>query len=140
MMPQKFQNKTNGVTPRRWLAWCNPALAALITEALGGDQWINDTARLAGLRKFADDKGFQAKWRAIKLANKERLAAKIKARPFCHQQCRWRTPCAWSALPALRATRASKPNGAPSSWPTRRAWRPRQRTLLSVRVKCKNFG
>ena len=80
MMPQKFQNKTNGVTPRRWLAWCNPALAALITEALGDDKWINDTTRLAGLRKFADDKGFQAKWRAIKLANKERLAAKIKVR------------------------------------------------------------
>ena len=83
MMPQKFQNKTNGVTPRRWLAWCNPALAALITKALGDDAWINDTTRLAGLRKFADDKGFQAKWRAIKLANKERLAAKIKVCSFC---------------------------------------------------------
>ncbi|KAK9840953.1 hypothetical protein WJX81_002313 [Elliptochloris bilobata] len=80
VMPHKFQNKTNGVTPRRWLAWCNPALAALITEALGGDEWINDATRLSGLRKFADDKDFQAKWRAIKLANKERLAAKIKER------------------------------------------------------------
>ncbi len=83
VMPEKFQNKTNGVTPRRWLAWCNPALAALITEALGGDEWINDATRLAGLRKFADDKGFQAKWRAIKHENKERLAAKIKVRLPC---------------------------------------------------------
>jgi len=82
VMPEKFQNKTNGVTPRRWLAWCNPALAALITEALGGDEWINDATRLAGLRKFADDRGFQAKWRAIKHENKERLAAKIKVRRY----------------------------------------------------------
>jgi starch phosphorylase len=78
LMPEKFQNKTNGVTPRRWLAWCNPGLAALITETLGTDAWINDTTLLAGLRKHADDKGFHVKWRAIKHANKERLASKIK--------------------------------------------------------------
>lgn len=39
IFPSKFQNKTNGVTPRRWLAWCNPELSALITEALGTEEW-----------------------------------------------------------------------------------------------------
>ena len=51
-----------------------------------GDEWINETTRLAELRKFADDKEFQAKWRAIKLDNKKRLAAKVKvlpSLPFC---------------------------------------------------------
>ena len=80
LTPEKFQNKTNGVTPRRWLAWCNPGLASLITETLGTDAWINETTLLAGLRQYADDKGFQAKWRQIKHDNKDRLAAKIKAR------------------------------------------------------------
>lgn len=86
LTPEKFQNKTNGVTPRRWLAWCNPGLASLITETLGTDAWINETTLLSGLRKHADDKAFQAKWRAVKHANKERLAAKIKVRlpsSFC---------------------------------------------------------
>ncbi len=55
-----------------------------VTSCLGprGDEWINDATRLAGLRNFADDKEFQGKWRAIKLENKKRLAAKIKARPL----------------------------------------------------------
>ncbi len=78
LTPHKFQNKTNGVTPRRWLAWCNPGLAALITETLGTDAWPNDLNLLTGLRQYADDKDFQKKWRAIKLENKARLAAKIK--------------------------------------------------------------
>jgi glucan phosphorylase len=72
------------VTPRRWLAWCNPKLAHLITETLGTDAWINETTLLAGLRKYADDKAFQAKWRAVKHANKERLSAKIKVVRSCH--------------------------------------------------------
>lgn len=46
--PGKFQNKTNGVTPRRWLAWCNPGLASLITETLGTDAWVNDLNLLTG--------------------------------------------------------------------------------------------
>ncbi|KAK9810158.1 hypothetical protein WJX72_005763 [[Myrmecia] bisecta] len=78
--PEKFQNKTNGVTPRRWLAYCNPGLAALITKALGTDAWIKEAHLLEGLRKFAGDKDFQAKWRAVKLDNKKRLKAVIKAR------------------------------------------------------------
>ena len=80
LAPHKFQNKTNGVTPRRWLAWCNPGLAALITETLGTDTWPNDLNLLTGRRKHADDKEFQKKWRAIKHENKAKLAAKIKVR------------------------------------------------------------
>ena len=79
LFPEKFQNKTNGVTPRRWLAFCNPQLAALITETLGSDSWIKNTYELRGLAKHADDAKLQARWRAVKRANKERLAAYIKA-------------------------------------------------------------
>ncbi|KAL0026522.1 hypothetical protein WJX77_004605 [Trebouxia sp. C0004] len=78
LTPEKFQNKTNGVTPRRWLAYCNPELASLITETLGSDKWITEAYLLEGLRKHADDKKFQAKWKAVKLAKKEKLAGKIK--------------------------------------------------------------
>jgi glucan phosphorylase len=51
LWPDKFQNKTNGVTPRRWLAFCNPELSAVITKWLGSDEWIGDLDRLEGLRK-----------------------------------------------------------------------------------------
>lgn len=78
LTPEKFQNKTNGVTPRRWLAWCNPELASLITETLGGDKWITEAYMLEGLRKHAEDKNFHQKWKQVKLAKKERLAMKIK--------------------------------------------------------------
>lgn len=46
IFPEKFQNKTNGVTPRRWLAFCNPELAALITDTLGSDKWMKDLDQL----------------------------------------------------------------------------------------------
>ena len=46
IFPEKFQNKTNGVTPRRWLAFCNPPLRQLITDTLGHERWINDTEQL----------------------------------------------------------------------------------------------
>ena len=79
LMPAKFQNKTNGVTPRRWLAMCNPGESALLTRALGGsDAWVTDASLLAGAAPAADDPAFRADWRAVKVANKARLAAKVK--------------------------------------------------------------
>jgi starch phosphorylase len=73
LWPEKFNNKTNGITPRRWLAGCNPDLAALITKTIG-DEWTHDLSRLAELAPYADDPAFRKRWRAIKRANKERLA------------------------------------------------------------------
>eukprot|EP00959_Pyramimonas_sp_CCMP1952_P098673 2062632-Pyramimonas_sp.AAC.1 len=77
-MPEKFQNKTNGVTQRRWLAFCNPRERDLITEALGSDEWIGDLYKLTGLREKADDPEFKAKWAAMKRACKEDLAVLVK--------------------------------------------------------------
>ncbi len=71
--PERFNNKTNGVTQRRWLAACNPTLAGLITKHIG-DRWITDLEELRKLRDFADDPAFQSEWRHAKLANKVRLA------------------------------------------------------------------
>ncbi|MBT8447291.1 MAG: glycogen/starch/alpha-glucan phosphorylase [Gammaproteobacteria bacterium] len=73
MWPEKFNNKTNGVTPRRWLASCNPGLGELITEAVG-DGWQTDLERLEGVATRADDADFRARWAAVKLDNKRRLA------------------------------------------------------------------
>lgn len=73
LWPEKFNNKTNGVTPRRWLAGCNPDLAKLITDAIG-DGWITDLQQLAKLKPFADDPEFRRSWREAKQAAKRRLA------------------------------------------------------------------
>ena len=73
MWPSKFRNVTNGVSPRRFVRLANPSLADLISSALGGDGWLNDLDRLAGLADFADDAEFLSRWRAIKRANKVRL-------------------------------------------------------------------
>jgi len=75
LWPDKFQNKTNGVTPRRWLAFCNPELSAVITKWLGSDEWIGDLDRLEGLRKYADDPKLQEEWTAAKVAQKKKLTA-----------------------------------------------------------------
>ena len=77
LWPEKFNNKTNGVTQRRWLAACNPTLAGLITEQIG-DGWVTDLDQLEQLEPLADNPAFQEKWRAVKHANKVRLAANIK--------------------------------------------------------------
>ncbi|HEY4744932.1 MAG TPA: glycogen/starch/alpha-glucan phosphorylase, partial [Desulfuromonadaceae bacterium] len=73
LWPHKFNNKTNGVTPRRWLAWCNPGLARLLGETVG-DGWEVDLDRLAGLLPLAEDSSFRERWRQVRQANKERLA------------------------------------------------------------------
>jgi glycogen phosphorylase len=73
MFPERFNNKTNGVTPRRWLLLANPDLAGLITEAVG-DGWITDLTRLRGLVPLADDAAFIAKFRQAKRAAKVRFA------------------------------------------------------------------
>jgi starch phosphorylase len=75
--PGRFNNKTNGITQRRWLLKCNPALSALITGSIG-DQWVTDLDQLRKLEGFAEDRGFQRKWARIKQANKVRLASFIK--------------------------------------------------------------
>ncbi len=72
LWPHKFNNKTNGVTPRRWLAACNPRLADLITQTIG-DSWITDLSRLRELAPYADNAGFRQQWREIKKAAKQDL-------------------------------------------------------------------
>jgi starch phosphorylase len=79
LWPQKFSNKTNGVTPRRWLVLSNPRLAHCITQRIG-EEWIRDLAQLRRLEPLADDAEFRAEWRRIKHANKASLAALIEER------------------------------------------------------------
>ncbi|SCY29787.1 glycogen/starch/alpha-glucan phosphorylase [Desulfoluna spongiiphila] len=76
LWPKKFNNKTNGVTPRRWLLKANPGLASLITEVIG-DGWIRDLRKLKALEASAEDSEFLKRLMAVKRANKERLAARI---------------------------------------------------------------
>jgi starch phosphorylase len=72
LWPHKFNNKTNGVTPRRWLAACNPELANLITETIGSE-WVTDLSQLKNLAPYAEDAQFRQRWHAIKQAAKQRL-------------------------------------------------------------------
>ncbi len=80
LWPNKFNNKTNGVTPRRWVAHANPGMSALITSKIG-DGWVADLSELEKLKPLAaaKNKKFHSDWRAVKRANKERLAALVKA-------------------------------------------------------------
>ena len=76
LYPGKFNNKTNGITPRRWLLACNPRLSELITTKIGHG-WERDLDKLRGLEAFADDPQFQSDFMAVKLANKTDLAGVI---------------------------------------------------------------
>ncbi|CCQ10913.1 Glycogen phosphorylase [Pseudoalteromonas luteoviolacea B = ATCC 29581] len=79
LWPNKFNNKTNGVTPRRWLAQCNPALANLINSKIG-DEWVRDFSNIVNLRRYFDDKSFQSQWQLVKKENKQRLCEFVKDR------------------------------------------------------------
>jgi glycogen phosphorylase len=79
MWPQKFSNKTNGVTPRRWMVLSNPKLSQLITEHIG-DGWIKDLSRLKALEPLADNPEFRSRWHEIKHFNKQALAARALLR------------------------------------------------------------
>jgi starch phosphorylase len=81
LWPERFNNKTNGVSPRRWIAACNPGLAAFITEAIGR-RWVGDLSRIWELETFENDPGFLDRLGEIKLANKEALAALIRKKLF----------------------------------------------------------
>ena len=76
LWPDKFQNKTNGVTPRRFMMLSNPGLSGLLTEVLGKG-WVNDLSRLRQLEQYADDGPFQNRWRLVKRQAKLRLAEHI---------------------------------------------------------------
>lgn len=73
MFPERFNNKTNGVTPRRWLRGANPELSRVITEAIG-DRWITDLDRLRDLKPLAEDASFRAQFRKAKRAAKVRFS------------------------------------------------------------------
>ncbi|MDO8958284.1 MAG: glycogen/starch/alpha-glucan phosphorylase [Rhodocyclaceae bacterium] len=79
LWPEKFQNKTNGVTPRRFMMLSNPGLASLLTTTIGSD-WEHDLSKLRALEHYADDPAFQEHWRQIKHERKAALAAAIKQR------------------------------------------------------------
>ncbi|KAM0745731.1 glycosyltransferase family 35 protein [Meredithblackwellia eburnea MCA 4105] len=76
--PDHFTNVTNGITARRWLLQCNPALAALITSRLGNDEWLTDLYKIKGIEAFADEAKFQKAVYDIKQQNKDRLASYIE--------------------------------------------------------------
>jgi glycogen phosphorylase len=79
LWPQKFSNKTNGVTPRRWIGLANPRLSRCLTRAVG-EGWLTDLERLRGLEPLAEDADFRAQWRDIKRSNKTALASLIRER------------------------------------------------------------
>lgn len=78
LYPEKFQNKTNGITPRRWLRLCNKELSELITELLGNEDWVRDLSLLKNLEKYADDEKVLTRFMEIKHTKKEQLVKYIK--------------------------------------------------------------
>jgi len=79
LWPEKFSNKTNGVTPRRWMALSNPRLATLISDAIG-EEWVTDLEQLERLEPLAKDASFREQWRRVKQANKAEFQAFVRQR------------------------------------------------------------
>ena len=77
LWPEKFNNKTNGVTQRRWLSHCNPRLRQLLDDSIGKD-WESDLEKIELLKPLADDADFRKQWRSVKLANKQRLSEYVE--------------------------------------------------------------
>ncbi|TVR46375.1 MAG: glycogen/starch/alpha-glucan phosphorylase, partial [Planctomycetota bacterium] len=77
LWPEKFNNKTNGVTQRRWLAWCNPGLTELLNKEIG-KEWVTDLSQMRKLEAKVDNAAFRKRWIAVKLANKQRLAELVE--------------------------------------------------------------
>jgi starch phosphorylase len=77
LWPTRLNNKTNGVTQRRWLRACNPGLATLISDKIG-ESWVTDLEQLKRLAPLAEDPAFRESWRAVKQANKIKVAALVK--------------------------------------------------------------
>ncbi|MGI9335008.1 MAG: glycogen/starch/alpha-glucan family phosphorylase, partial [Gammaproteobacteria bacterium] len=88
LWPQRFNNKTNGVTPRRWLEACNPGLTALLDGAIGKG-WRHDLDELSRLRPLAEDADFRARWHAVKQHNKIALAAAVARHCHVHFEPEW---------------------------------------------------
>lgn len=82
IFPRKFHNVTNGVTPRRFLALCNPRLTSLVCEAIG-DAWLADFEKIRTLEPFADDRQFQREWQQVKRENKRDLAGYLAPLSGC---------------------------------------------------------
>ncbi len=76
MWPEKFQNKTNGITPRRWVRKANPGMAALINEAIG-DKWVKNLDELKKLEPFADDPEFRTRWAKVQLDSKAPIIERV---------------------------------------------------------------
>ncbi|OYY92679.1 MAG: glycogen phosphorylase [Hydrogenophilales bacterium 28-61-23] len=79
LWPEKFSNKTNGVTPRRWISLANPRLSKLLDQSIG-EGWARDLAQLRNLEPFADDAAFRSEWRYLKRATKEDFANFLRRR------------------------------------------------------------
>ncbi len=88
MWPERFSNKTNGVTPRRFVGLANPGLRALLDDTIGAG-WLTDLAELRGLENHVDDPVFQDRWRAVKRANKARLADYVRANAGVELNAEW---------------------------------------------------
>lgn len=80
LMPEKFTNVTNGVTPRRWMAQSNPGLAHLLSHQMGGDRWLTHLSDLRQMEGCADDPNFRQEWRRVKRDLKQNLTGYIAQR------------------------------------------------------------